>query len=610
MLDEACRLILEEIILSPSAIAGKVEYRLTLLVSFFFRFYLEVLQGLKNKYPKDYLSALGEFSEKPPKGMQIYQHFKEKIAQIRHELDSTVDMIPEWEASRAPSGPSLLDELQLLRPEEVDKMLGMRVVAGQLQAFLEETDYLDPFHSGFRPSYGTESALVSLYDDLCRERDRGNMSLLVLLDLSAACNIIDHGILLDWLAGLGAGGTAWQWFCPYLASQFQKVVLGDYSSAPWELCHGVPQGSILSPVLFDIYMKPLGEVIRRFELRTHQYTDVTQLYLLFTSNPGEAVDVLNQCLAEVMGWMRANKLRLKPNKMEVLLVSGSGFQDLDPHQPAQDPVGRPIMHRSGIKHATGEAVYVDDIAPADGQLYMAVAVVTSPRAHAKILSIDVSEALKEPGVVAVVTADDIPGKNGDGKEEVFGEDEGTPSLPPTPDLSPVQRPAGSDTLGIFARKMNEKSFPVFQEAIRHNSFLSEEKNIEKGNVSSAFRNTENITEGELHVGGQEHFYLETNSVFVIPRKEDNNMDVYVSTQDPAKVQMFHPTGSCAIQDELEELLGGRQQSLHFLPQQQQRLHAVYIYPLRIGCPVRFILERDDDMLILGNRHPLLGKYKT
>ncbi|KAF7245842.1 RNA-directed DNA polymerase from mobile element jockey [Varanus komodoensis] len=91
-----------------------------------------------------------------------------------------------------------------------------RVVAGQFQAFLDETDYLDPFQSGFRPGYSTESALVTLYDDLCRERDRGSASLLVLVDLSAAFDTINHGILLNRLAGLGVGGTAWRWFHSYL----------------------------------------------------------------------------------------------------------------------------------------------------------------------------------------------------------------------------------------------------------------------------------------------------------------------------------------------------------------------------------------------------------
>ncbi|KAF7253994.1 RNA-directed DNA polymerase from mobile element jockey, partial [Varanus komodoensis] len=91
-----------------------------------------------------------------------------------------------------------------------------RVVAGQLQALLDETDYLDPFQSGFRPGYSTESALVALYEDLCREKDRGSASLLVLLDLSVAFDTIDHGILLDRLLGLGVGGTTLQWFRSYL----------------------------------------------------------------------------------------------------------------------------------------------------------------------------------------------------------------------------------------------------------------------------------------------------------------------------------------------------------------------------------------------------------
>ncbi|KAF7234897.1 E3 ubiquitin-protein ligase TRIM21 [Varanus komodoensis] len=288
------------------------------------------------------------------------RHFREKIVQIPHELDSTSESEVSGESPMLPSGPELLDKFQLLRPNDVDKVLGQeavvqpvlkkasldpematnyrpvanipflgkvleRVVAGQLQALLDEADYLDPFQSSFRPGYGTESALVALYDDLCREKDRGSASLLVLLDLSAAFNTIDHGILLDRLAGLGVGGTALQWFRSYLNGRLQKVVLGDYGSAPWQLYHGVPQGSIWSPLLFNIYMKPLGEFIRKCGLRNHQYADDTQLYLSFSTNLGEAVAVLNRCLAGVMGWMRANKLKLNPDKTEVLLVGGSGF---------------------------------------------------------------------------------------------------------------------------------------------------------------------------------------------------------------------------------------------------------------------------------------------
>ncbi|KAF7251291.1 Dystrophin, partial [Varanus komodoensis] len=333
------------------------------------------------------------------------KHFREKITQIRHELDSTIEPDSAGEIPSTPSSPQLMDEFQLLWPDDVDKVLGQvrpttsllypcpswllkkakdgivtwilevvsaslrdswvpaplkeavvwpvlkkasldpevatnyrpvanipflgkvleRVVAGQLQALLDETDYLDPFQSCFRPGYGTESALVALYDDLCKERDRGSASLLVLLDFSVAFDTIDHGILLNRLA------TMWQWFHSYLNGRFQKVVLGDFGSAPWQLCYGVPQGSILSPLLFNIYMKPLGEVIRRSGLQNHQYADDTQLYLSFSTNTGEAVAVLNRCLAEVMGWMRANKLKLNPDKTVVLLLGGSGLGmgDLD-----------------------------------------------------------------------------------------------------------------------------------------------------------------------------------------------------------------------------------------------------------------------------------------
>ena len=80
----------------------------------------------------------------------------------------------------------------------------------------DEMDFLDPFQSGFRPGFGTETALVALYDDLCQERDRGSVTLLILLDLSAAFDTIDHGVLLDRRLGweLGAllyGGSAPSW---------------------------------------------------------------------------------------------------------------------------------------------------------------------------------------------------------------------------------------------------------------------------------------------------------------------------------------------------------------------------------------------------------------
>uniref|UniRef100_A0A803SSU4 Reverse transcriptase domain-containing protein n=2 Tax=Anolis carolinensis TaxID=28377 RepID=A0A803SSU4_ANOCA len=216
-----------------------------------------------------------------------------------------------------------------------------RVVAAQLQAFLVDTDFLDPAQSGFRPGHGTETALVALVDDLRRELDRGSVSLLVLLDLSAAFDTIDHGILLGRLAGMGLGGTVLQWLHSFLEGRSQMVSLGDACSAPQPLTCGVPQGSVLSPMLFNIYMKPLGEIIRSFGVRCHLYADDVQLCHSFPPVTKEAVQVLNRCLAAVSDWMRANKLKLNPDKTEVLLVSRRAEQGIG-LQPVLDGVALPL----------------------------------------------------------------------------------------------------------------------------------------------------------------------------------------------------------------------------------------------------------------------------
>uniref|UniRef100_A0A803SSM3 Reverse transcriptase domain-containing protein n=1 Tax=Anolis carolinensis TaxID=28377 RepID=A0A803SSM3_ANOCA len=213
-----------------------------------------------------------------------------------------------------------------------------RVVASQLQGFLDDTDFLDQSQSGFRPGFSTEMALVALVDDLRRELDRGSVTLLVLLDISAAFDTIDHGILLGRLSGMGLGGTVLQSF---LDGRSQMVKLGDTCSDPWPLSCGVPQGSILYPMLFNIYKKPLGEVIRGFGVRCHLYADDTQLYYSFPPKSKEAPRILDQCLAAVFAWMRVNKLRLNPDKTEVLQVSRKSDRGIG-WQPVLDGVTLPL----------------------------------------------------------------------------------------------------------------------------------------------------------------------------------------------------------------------------------------------------------------------------
>uniref|UniRef100_A0A803SXZ5 Reverse transcriptase domain-containing protein n=1 Tax=Anolis carolinensis TaxID=28377 RepID=A0A803SXZ5_ANOCA len=215
------------------------------------------------------------------------------------------------------------------------------VVASQLQGFLVDTDFLDPAQSGFRPGHGTKTALVALVDDLHRELDRGSVPLLVLPDLTTAFNTVDHGILLGRLVGMGLGGTVLQWLHSSLEGRSQMVLLGDACSAPQPLTCGVPQGSILSPMLFNIYMKPLGENIRSFGVRCHLYADDVQRCHSFPPVTKEAVQVLNRCLAAVSVWMRANKLKLNPDKTEVLLVSRKAEQGIG-LQPVLDGVTLPL----------------------------------------------------------------------------------------------------------------------------------------------------------------------------------------------------------------------------------------------------------------------------
>uniref|UniRef100_A0A803TWJ5 Reverse transcriptase domain-containing protein n=1 Tax=Anolis carolinensis TaxID=28377 RepID=A0A803TWJ5_ANOCA len=179
---------------------------------------------------------------------------------------------------------------------------------------------------------------------------KGNVSLLVLLDLSAAFDTINHSILLGHLTGMGLKGTVLQWLRSFLEGRSQMVSLGDACSALQPLSCGVPQGSVLSHMLFNIYMKPLGEIIRSFRVRCHLYADDVQLCHSFPPVTKEAVQVLNRCLAAVSDWMRANKLKLNPDKTEVLLVSHKAEQGTG-LQPVLDGVTLPLktqVHSLGV----------------------------------------------------------------------------------------------------------------------------------------------------------------------------------------------------------------------------------------------------------------------
>ena len=154
------------------------------------------------------------------------------------------------------------------------------------------------------------------------------LTALVLLDLSAAFDTIDHNILLGYLKSwFGLGGTVLKWFASYLSDRCQSVKIGSTLSELSRLIYGVPQGSILDPLLFSLYTTPLNKIIRLHpHIKFHFYVDDTQLYIhLSHKNASAALAKLNACLLDVQRWMSLSKLKLNPEKTE-FIVFGSKSQ--------------------------------------------------------------------------------------------------------------------------------------------------------------------------------------------------------------------------------------------------------------------------------------------
>lgn len=193
-----------------------------------------------------------------------------------------------------------------------------KAVLSQLLPFLNSHNILEPFQSGFRALHSTETALLKVTNDLLLTLDSGDNAVLILLDLSAAFDTVDHNILLSRLEQcVGIKGTALDWFSSYLKHRTFSVSIDQFSSSTAPVSYGVPQGSILGPVLFCLYMLPLGDIIRKYDISFHFYADDSQLYLPLKSS--DSIQSLLDCLEDIKIWMSNNYLQLNSDKTEVIV---------------------------------------------------------------------------------------------------------------------------------------------------------------------------------------------------------------------------------------------------------------------------------------------------
>jgi hypothetical protein len=211
-----------------------------------------------------------------------------------------------------------------------------RLVAKQLLNYLTASKLLPELQSAYRPRHSTETAVLKVLMDILRAVDAGDLAALTLLDLSAAFDTVDHRTLLRRLdISYGIRGWVLMWFTSYLGERRQFVRCGASKSDIKPVNFGVPQGSVLGPILFLLYTADLLRLIEQHGLHPHLYADDTQIYgACAPSATHQLLQQISACADDVAQWMRSNRLQLNTAKTEVLWCASNRRQ----HQIPQLPV--------------------------------------------------------------------------------------------------------------------------------------------------------------------------------------------------------------------------------------------------------------------------------
>ncbi len=182
---------------------------------------------------------------------------------------------------------------------------------------------------GFRSGHSTETALLSVTEALQIAKSDSKSSVLILLDLSATFDNVNHQILLSTLSSLDITGIPLRWFESYLTGRSFEVAWGGEVSTAHQLVTGIPQGSVLGPLLFSTYTTSLGPIIQAHGLSYHCYADDTQLYLSFQPDDPMVAARISGCLVDILAWMKQYHLQLNMTKTELLVFPATPAQQHD-----------------------------------------------------------------------------------------------------------------------------------------------------------------------------------------------------------------------------------------------------------------------------------------